>query len=103
MVKKNKRIELRITEENWNRCNQRAKELGINRSEYLENLIEKDIQGNDNILYQKDLVDMLQKISRDTYELCSAAQNMNVDNIKFLLPYINSMEGDMRKLWRLLR
>lgn len=103
MDKKNKRIELRITEENWNRCNQRAKALGINRSEYLENLMDKDIQGNVNILYQKDLVDMLQKISRDTYKLCSTAKNMNPDTIKILLPHINCMEGDMRKLWQLLQ
>lgn len=103
MVNQDCRMEIRLPEETRNRCIQRAKELGKNQSEYIRYLIEKDTREQGEVLYPKAVVDALQKLSKDTHNLCSRVQYMDKDTKEHLLPHIKRIEGDMNILWQSLR
>lgn len=94
-MKRTARIEIRTTEERKEQIDSRVEVLGIDRTAYMERLIDEDIHNKKDTIYNRQVCMSIQNMSKIVYELSEAIDNMD-DEQKYL---VEDLEKEMNKIW----
>ena len=102
MSQKQVRIEFRTTIERRNKMDERIKKLKLDRTAYLEQLIDNDLQDSGNIIPMKMLAINLGAVSENLDTLFKDIKAIEDENYDYLKNKVTEVERGMIKLWQSL-
>ena len=102
MSQKQVRIEFRTTIERRNKMDERMKKLKLDRTAYLEQLIDNDLQDSGNIIPMKMLAINLGAVSENLDTLFKDIKAIEDENYAYLKNRATEVERGMIKLWQSL-
>ena len=102
MSQKQVRIEFRTTIERRNKMDERMKKLKLDRTAYLEQLIDNDLQDSGNIIPMKMLAINLGAVSENLDTLFKDIKAIEDENYDYLKNKVTEVERGMIKLWQSL-
>lgn len=102
MSQKQVRIEFRTTIERRNKMDERIKKLKLDRTAYLEELIDNDLRDSGNIIPMKVLAVNLGTVSESLDMLLKDIKTIEDENYAYLKNRATEVERGMIKLWQSL-
>lgn len=102
MSQKQVRIEFRTTIERRNKMDERMKKLKLDRTSYLEQLIDNDLQDSGNIIPMKMLAINLGAVSENLDTLFKDMKAIEDENYDYLKNKVTEVERGMITLWQSL-
>lgn len=102
MSQKQVRIEFRTTIERRNKMDERMKKLKLDRTAYLEQLIDNDLQDSGNIIPMKVLAINLGAVSENLDMLFKDIKALEGEKYDYLKNKVTEVERGMITLWQLL-
>ena len=102
MSQKQVRIEFRTTIERRNKMDERMKKLKLDRTAYLEQLIDNDLQDSGNIIPMKMLAINLGAVSENLDTLFKDIKAIEDENYDYLKNKVTEVERGMITLWQSL-
>ena len=102
MSQKQVRIEFRTTIERRNKMDERIKKLKLDRTAYLEQLIDNDLQDSGNIIPMKMLAINLGAVSENLDTLFKDIKAIEDENYDYLKNKVTEVERGMITLWQSL-
>ena len=102
MSQKQVRIEFRTTIERRNKMDERMKKLKLDRTAYLEQMIDNDHQDSGNIIPMKMLAINLGAVSENLDTLFKDIKAIEDENYDYLKNKVTEVERGMITLWQSL-
>lgn len=102
MSQKQVRIEFRTTIERRNKMDERMKKLKLDRTAYLEQLIDNDLQDSGNIIPMKVLAINLGAVSENLDMLFKDIKALEGEKYDYLKNKVTEVERGMITLWQSL-